>query len=58
MTIEKLKFKHKCIDSIDTAGSNLGSKSNQNSQQLSAFEKFKNTPKYLEILKNLGKAPL
>ena len=50
MTIEKLRFKHKCIDPENDI-------SLQPQVQLSAFEMFKKTPKYLEIMKNLGKTP-
>jgi hypothetical protein len=49
MTVEKIKFHHRCIEEKEVKES---SSSNQN---LSAFERFKLTPAYKEILKRQGK---
>ena len=45
MTIDRIKFKHKCKES------------KKDNQELSATEKFKQTPEYKEILRKLGKLP-
>lgn len=52
MTIEKLRFKHKCIENEKEIDN-----SNKPQVKLSAFEIFKSTPQYLEIMKKLGKTP-
>jgi hypothetical protein len=48
MTIEKIKFQHRCIEVKEEP-------IEADNQNLSAFEKFKLTPAYREILKKQGK---
>lgn len=50
MTIDKLKFKHQCLPSKEC-------EKDQEEKELSAFEKFKRTSQYREILIKQGKIP-
>ena len=54
LTIERLKFEHMCEDEQEVKKLQAAS---EPKKELTAFEKFKLTPQYQEILRKAGKDP-